>query len=38
MIDILVNLLTPVFVNMGASAADVSNYLHALSTYIYIGL
>lgn len=38
MIDLLVNLLTPVFVNMGASAADVSNYLHGLSTYIYIGL
>lgn len=36
MIDLLVNLLTPVFVNMGASAADVSNYLHALSNYVYI--
>ena len=38
MIDLLVNMLTPVFVNMGASAADVSNYFHSLSTYIYIGL
>ena len=35
MIDLLIQLLTPIFVKMGASAADVSNYLHALSSYIY---
>ncbi len=40
MIDILIDLLTPIFVEMGASAADVSNYLHSLSGYVYavIGL
>ena len=35
MIDLLIRLLTPIFLNMGASAADVSNYLHALSGYVY---
>ncbi len=35
MIDLLIKLLTPIFIKMGASAADVSNYLHALSSYIY---
>lgn len=35
MIDILIDILTPIFISMGASAADVSNYLHALSGYIY---
>ena len=37
MIDLIVNLVTPMLVKMGASAADVSNYLHALSGYIYAG-
>lgn len=35
MIDILINLLTPMFEAMGASAADVSNYIRGLSGYIY---
>ena len=35
MIDFLIDLLTPLFIKMGASAADVSNYLHALSGYVY---
>ena len=35
MIDRLIDLLTPMFISMGASAADVSNYIHALSGYIY---
>lgn len=35
MIDLLIKLLTPVFISMGASAADVANYLHSLSGYIY---
>lgn len=36
MIDLLIELLTPIFVGMGASVADVSNYMHMLSTYIYV--
>ncbi len=35
MIDLLIELLTPMFVSMGASVADVSNYIRALSGYIY---
>ncbi len=35
MIDLLIELLTPVFVSMGASAADVSNYIRSLSGYVY---
>ena len=35
MIDLLIKLLTPMFVSMGASAADVANYLTKLSGYIY---
>ena len=35
MIEILIDLLTPVFISMGASAADVANYLRALSGYVY---
>lgn len=35
MIDFIINLLTPVFVSMGASAADVGNYIHSVSGYIY---
>lgn len=35
MIDALISFLTPIFIGMGASAADVSNYIHALSGYIY---
>ena len=35
MLDLLINLLSPVFVSMGASAADVQNYVNLLSGYIY---
>lgn len=35
MIDLLIDLLTPIFISMGASAADVANYLRALSGYVY---
>lgn len=35
MIDLLIDLITPIFVSMGASAADISNYVHTLSGYIY---
>ena len=35
MIEILIDILTPVFISMGASAADVANYLRALSGYVY---
>lgn len=35
MIDLLINLLTPMFEAMGASAADVSNYIRSLSGYVY---
>ena len=31
----IINLLTPVFVKMGASAADVGNYIRSVSGYIY---
>ena len=31
MIDFIINLLTPVFVKMGASAADVGNYIRSVS-------
>ena len=35
MVQLLINALTPLFVSMGASAADVANYLTKLSSYIY---
>ena len=35
MIELLINLLTPIFISMGASAADVANYLRSLSGYVY---
>ena len=35
MIDLLINLLSPLFIAMGASVADVGNYLRAVSGYIY---
>ena len=35
MIDLLIDLLTPIFISMGASAADVANYLRSLSGYVY---
>ncbi len=35
MIEILIDLLTPIFIAMGASAADVANYLRSLSGYVY---
>lgn len=34
MVELLIKLLTPIFVSMGASAADVENYLRKLSGYI----
>ena len=35
MIDLIINLLTPIFVSMGASAADVGNYIRSVGGYIY---
>lgn len=35
MIDALISFLTPIFIKMGASAADVANYIRSLSSYIY---
>ena len=35
MIDKLIDVLTPIFIKMGASAADVSNYIHLLSGFVY---
>ena len=35
MLDVLINLLTPIFVSMGASAADVANYVRAAGGYVY---
>jgi len=35
MIELLINLLTPIVTSMGASASDVRNYLTTLSSYIY---
>lgn len=35
MIDILINLLTPIVEAMGASASDLAVYLNALSGYVY---
>ncbi len=35
MIDKLIDILTPLFIKMGASAADVSNYIHMLSGFVY---
>ena len=35
MIDILINLLTPIVESMGASASDLAVYLNALSGYVY---
>ena len=34
MIDLIINLLTPIFVSMGASAADVGNYIRSVGGYI----
>ena len=36
MIQLIIDLVTPMLVNFGASAADVSSYLTSLSTYIYV--
>ena len=36
MIDLIIKLVTPMLVNFGASAADVSSYITSLSTYIYV--
>ncbi len=35
MLDFLINLLTPVFQSMGASAADVGNYVRIIGGYIF---
>ena len=35
MIDILINLLTPIVESMGASASDLAVYMNALSGYVY---
>lgn len=35
MLDFLINLLTPVFESMGASATDVANYVRAAGGYVY---
>lgn len=35
MLDIIIKLLSPVFVSMGASAADVQNYVNLVGGYIY---
>lgn len=35
MIDLLINFLTPIFVSMGASAADVANYVRTAGGYVY---
>ena len=36
MIELLIKLLTPLFVSMGASAVDVGNYIRSVSAYIYV--
>ena len=36
MIQLIIDLVTPILVDFGASAADVSSYLTSLSTYIYV--
>lgn len=36
MIQLIIDLVTPLLVNFGASAADVASYLTSLSTYIYV--
>ena len=36
MINLIIDLVTPMLVNFGASAADVASYLTSLSTYIYV--
>ncbi|MCD7843623.1 MAG: glycoside hydrolase family 3 C-terminal domain-containing protein [Clostridiales bacterium] len=35
MLQLLINLLTPLFTSMGVSAADVQTYANTLSSYIY---
>lgn len=35
MINWLINVLTPIFTNMGVSETDVEQYVNALSGYIY---
>ena len=36
MADLIINILTPIIVSMGASAADVANYVHAVEPQINI--
>jgi len=35
MLQLIIKLLTPIFVNMGAAATDVENYVNQCSAYIY---
>jgi len=35
MLDLIINLLSPIFVSMGASAADVQNYVNLVGGYVY---
>ena len=35
MLQLLINLLTPIFEGMGVSPTDVETYVHDLSGYIY---
>ena len=35
MLQLLINLLTPIFEGMGVSPTDVATYVHNLSGYIY---
>jgi len=35
MLKVLIDLLTPIFTNMGVSATDVERYVTSLSGYIY---
>ncbi len=36
MADLIINILTPIIVSMGASAADVANYVHAVEPQINV--
>ena len=35
MLDLLINLLSPIFLNMGVSQTDINTYVHQLGGYIY---
>lgn len=36
MIDLLINLLMPIFTALGVSEADLNNYIRSLSAYVYV--